>query len=276
VVGGHFFRAFGGKGANQAVASARAGAETAFISKVGDDSFGTEMMSNFEKDRICIEGVGICKNAASGVALILVDEKGENLISVAPEANGLLTPDDINANAHLISEADVILLQLEIPLETVYTAIEIAKEAGVRIILNPAPMPKQGFSEKHLEMVDYCIPNSIELSMLSNSKTDSEESIQKAAVSIRDKGVGTVVVTLGSSGVFYIDDSGEGTVPAKEATPVDTVGAGDCFSGCFACALSEGSELKKAVEFAVGGAALSVTKMGAQPSMPMRTDIMNI
>ena len=276
VLGGDFFQAFGGKGANQAVAAARAGAHTAFIGKVGKDSFGDQMKHNLKADGIDISGLAADPDLPSGAALIMVNEEGENIISVAPGANSRLLPDDIEKNSALIQKADIILLQLEIPLETVYRAIDIAAEGGTKVILNPAPAPNETFSPDHLRSVSCCIPNKGELEILTGAAISSEKDLEKAVSDLSSRGVDTVLVTLGSEGVFYFDKGSFGTVPSKKVVPVDTVGAGDCFSGCFAAALSDNIDLVQAVEFAVAGAAVSVTRMGAQPSLPARDEIENM
>ncbi|MFH1706418.1 MAG: ribokinase [Planctomycetota bacterium] len=274
VLGGEFFQAFGGKGANQAVAAARAGATVRFIGSVGDDDFGRAMRANLTGDRIDITGLKTVPGAPSGVALILVDGRGENMIAVAPGANSCLTPADIDAARPLITGAAIVLLQLEIPLATVYRAIAVAHAAGVPVALNTAPAPQGGLDRAALTQVAYCMPNRRELVGLTGLAEDRP--VDAAAARLRAMGPATVIVTLGAQGVYYTGPAGEGRVAARKVTPVDTVGAGDCFAGCCAAALAEGCPLAEAIAFATAAAALSVQVRGAQPSMPHREAILAV
>lgn len=276
VTGGEFYRAFGGKGANQAVAAARAGAEARFIGCVGDDSFGTQMLENLDRDGISTEGVSVCREAASGVALIMVDEQGENIISVAPGANRYLTPEHIDRYSGLIEQSDALLLQLEIPLETVYAGIEKAAQADVSVILNPAPVPEKPLDRTYFGMVSCLLPNRGELGTITGLTVDTSETVERAAGSLLETGAGAVVVTMGSEGVCFRSGTQNGTVAARAVKSVDTVGAGDCFAGCFAAAMAQGHSLDQAAAFGNAGAALSVTTRGAQPSMPVLSAIQDM
>jgi ribokinase len=184
---------------------------------------------------------------------------------VASGANRLLRPDDIRKHKHCIGESDTVLIQLEIPIETAYTGIEIASEADVPVILNPAPVPPEPLEDKYLGMVSYILPNRGELELITGG---AEKEVEHAVDTLMGKGIGSVVVTMGNEGCYFRTGDLSGYVPAIEVESVDTVGAGDCFAGCFAAGLSDGMDIEKAVRFGTAGAALSVTKRGAQPSMP--------
>ncbi|MFC1479395.1 ribokinase [Planctomycetota bacterium] len=276
VTNGDFFRAFGGKGANQAVAAARAGSQVHFIGSVGDDSFGKQMIENLKQDGITVDGVSVCSGNASGVALIMIDEKGENIISVAPGANRLLSPDSVCEHRHLIEESDAVLIQLEIPLDTVYAGIEVASEAKIPVILNPAPVPPEPIDSSCLSLISYLLPNRGELGMITGLNIGSREMIENAVNELMNKGVGSVIVTMGKEGVYYKAEENSGSINAVEVDSLDTVGAGDCFAGCLATALANAKSLEEAISFGNAGAALSVTRRGAQPSMPYLNEIENI
>jgi ribokinase len=271
VLGGKLERAGGGKGANQAVAAARAGGQVAFVARVGDDDFGHSTLGNLKQEGICADFVTIDPEAASGVALIMVEKSGENLIAVAPGANARLTPADVHAAREAIAEADVLLVQLEIPLETVAAAVHAAREAGTRVMLNPAPAPPEGLADEVLRGIDYLTPNTGEAARLLDAPPDL--SAGELAEGLVAAGVGAVALTLGASGVCVHDGSTHAVIAAPKVEPVDTVGAGDCFAGALAVALAEGMPLRRAAHFAVCAAALSVERVGAQPSMPRRAEI---
>ncbi|MDR3627589.1 MAG: ribokinase [Ignavibacteriaceae bacterium] len=271
IVGGVFTTAAGGKGANQAVAAVRAGGDVTFICRIGSDMFGDTSFKGFINDRLDISGIIRDEKEPSGVALIFVDEKGENSIAVAPGANGKLSPDDIYKMKDIIVTADILLMQLEIPLETVEAAAKIAAENNVRIILNPAPA--RHLSDSLLEKISIITPNETEAEILTGVAVNNEEDAEKAAKVLMQKGVETVIITLGSKGAFAFNKTFKEVIPSYKVKAVDTTAAGDVFNGALTVALSEGKNLKDAILFANAAAALSVTKLGAQPSAPYKSDI---
>jgi len=274
IVGGVFTTAAGGKGANQAVGAVRAGGDVAFICRIGADMFGDTSLSGFINDGLDISGVIKDNEKPSGVALIFVDEKGENSIAVAPGANGELKPDDIRNKSSIIAGADLLLMQLEIPMETVEAAAKVAADNNVRIILNPAPA--QPLSDSLLKKISIITPNETEAELLTGVPVNNEADAEKAAKILIQKGVETVIITLGSKGAFVFNNNFKELIPSYKVKAIDTTAAGDVFNGAFAVALSEGRELKDAVLFANAAAALSVTKLGAQSSAPYRRDIINM
>jgi ribokinase len=274
ILGGEFSMAAGGKGANQAVAAARAGGDVTLLARVGDDMFGRQAVDGFVADGICVDHVIHDAQAPSGVALIFVAADGENSIGVASGANAQLTPADVEAAADLIASADVLVVQLETPLETVDRATAIAAAHDVRVILNPAPA--QPLDDSLLSQVSVLTPNESEAELLTGIKVTSTDDAARAAGALRDKGIGTVIVTLGKQGALVSSDEFTGMVPAFQVDAVDTTAAGDVFNGALAVALAEGRPLDQAVPFAAAAAALSVTKLGAQPSAPSRQAIENL
>jgi ribokinase len=258
IIGGDFMMFDGGKGANQAVAAARAGAKVAFITAVGTDPFGDKALSNFAALDIDSRYVKRCSDAPSGVALILVDDKGENTISVAPGANMALLPSDIEKAEDLFRNSSHVLLQLEIPYETVDCAARFAKKLGCQVILNPAPSPG-GYLADILSNTDILIPNEIEW--------------QQIRETLGSHKMAAIITTLGSRGIRVCDKEGTRELPACKVTSVDTVGAGDCFCGLLTAGLAEGMSLDDAARFAMRGAAISVTRVGAQASYPTRGEI---
>lgn len=271
ILGGQFSMAAGGKGANQAVAAARAGGSVTFIARVGDDVFGEQAVKGFVQDGINVDHVIKDAQSPSGVALIFVAEDGENSIGVASGANGRLSPADVQGAAAAIGQADVLVMQLETPIETVEAAAQMASAQGVSVILNPAPA--QPLSDSLLAHVSVLTPNETEAELLTGIKVDSEATAGQAAQALRDKGVGMVIVTLGARGVFVSSADFVGAVPGFKVKAVDTTAAGDVFNGALAVALAEARPLSDAIRFANAAAALSVTKLGAQPSAPRRADI---
>jgi ribokinase len=264
---GSSFQTFpGGKGANQAVAAARLGGAVRMIGRVGTDSFGDSLLATLQKDRIDTSFVRRSADTASGVALITVNEQGQNTIVVVPGANGKLSPQDIRDSREAFVGASVVLLQLEIPIETVKTAAEIAREEGAGVILNPAPA--QQLSSNLLSKVDFLIPNESELGLLTGM-----QAVSIAADSLRSIGTRRLVVTLGSQGVLVIDEDGHHKLDAHTVPVVDTTAAGDAFVGAFAVALTEHRSTREAAVWGNAAGALAVTAAGAQPSLPDRPQL---
>ena len=271
ILGGRFSMAPGGKGANQAVAAARAGGDVTFLARVGDDMFGRQAIQGFRQDGIDVQHVIEDDEAPSGVALIFVAADGENSIGVASGANARLAPADVERASPLIAEADVLVMQLETPLDTIEAAATIAAQNGVTVILNPAPA--QPLSENVLQNVSILTPNESEAELLTGVAVADEQSAAEASTVLHAKGVATVIVTLGARGAYVSSGPHSGSVPAFEVSPIDTTAAGDVFNGALAVALSEALSLPEATRFASAAAALSVTILGAQPSAPVRRDI---
>ena len=271
ISGGKFLMNPGGKGANQAVAVARLSAEKGactFIAKVGDDLFGRETAARMKKDGIKSRLI-VDKDEPSGTALILVDSKGQNVISVALGANGTLSPKDVEQYAKDIKGASALLMQLETPIDTVVWAAKTAHEAGVPVILNPAPaqkLPKELYA-----LLDWITPNETEAELLTGVKVTDAESAAKAAEVLKKRGVGHVVITMGKKGAFC-GDCGK-IFPVRKVKTVDCVAAGDTFNGAFVVALVEGKSCKDAIRFAQEASTIAVTRPGAQSSVPFRSEI---
>ena len=271
VIGGDFVVAAGGKGANQAVAAARLGADVTFVARVGKDVFGDQSVENLKREGIRTDYIVRDGDAPSGVALIFVDERGENSIVVAPGSNARLTAADVERAAERIRAADAVVMQLEIPIQAVAKAAEIAHTAGARVILNPAPardVPKQVLAN-----VDVLIPNESEAARLAGVHDSNIHDAESLGRKLLDMGVRSVVITLGSKGGLLIDGSGVETFSAPRVQAVDTTAAGDAFTGALACVLAEGNPARDAVRFAAQAAAISVTRMGAQPSLATRNEV---
>ena len=269
VLGGRFRLAPGGKGANQAVAAARAGGAVTFITALGDDAFGAESQARFVREGIDTRYLVIRADVPSGVALIMVDAHGENLIAVASGANAQLSPAELTAARPAFHGAPMTLLQLEIPLESVAWAVAEAKARGGTVLLNPAPMPPAGLPDDILRHVDLITPNEGELRALAPDTA----SLEAAAAQVLARGPRVVIVTRGKHGAIAFSADGAIPFPAFTVKTVDTVGAGDCFSASLAVALAEGQPLPTALRFATAAAALCTTRPGAQDSMPVREDI---
>lgn len=268
ILGGEFKMGPGGKGANQAVAAARLGGDVTFICKVGRDMFGDESVKGYRKDGINTEYT-LYSDKPSGVALILVDEEGENVISVAPGANGDITLEDIETIRPVIEAADYVVFQLEIPLEVVVKASGIAHAAGAYVILNPAPAPAAPLPEELIRNISLITPNQTELALLTGVKGDVEGGIRKLA----GMGVRDIVVTLGRKGSLVVTDKGSELIPALDVLAVDATAAGDTFCGGLCVGLSEGMSLADAARFATKASSITVQKMGAQDSIPYLRDI---
>lgn len=271
LLGGEFSTAPGGKGANQAVAAARAGGRVAFVARLGRDTLGDAALEGFRKEGMELAHVVRDGAHPSGVALIFVGSDGENSIGVAGGANYELSPADIGAAGRLISRADVLLLQLETPLKTVQAAARVARKAGVKVILNPAPA--RPLPDALLRNVSLLTPNETEASLLSGTRVSGAASAAKAARILMRRGVPTVIVTLGAKGALVANGDGARLIPGFRVKARDTTAAGDVFNGALAVRLAEGCPLLDAVRFAQAAAAISVTRNGAQPSIPTRKEI---
>jgi ribokinase len=271
ILGGTFLMNPGGKGANQAVAAARLGGDVTFITKRGNDMFGNQAVGLFMREGIETQYVVKDKVLPSGVALITVDIKGENSIVVAPGANGNLSPEDIPEVLFDRERFDILLLQLEIPLDTVEYAATKATERGIKVILNPAPA--QPLSNGLLKNTWLITPNEVEAEALSGLIINDLTSADKAAGFLLDKGLNHVIITLGEKGAYVKSKDFSGLIPGIRVNAIDTTAAGDVFNGALAVALADGLILKESVEFANRAAALSVTRLGAQASAPYRNEI---
>jgi ribokinase len=266
VIGGEFVMAAGGKGANQAVAAARLGARVTFVACLGQDVFGDQALAGYRKEGIDTSWIVRDPEAASGVALIFVDARGENSIAVASGANARLAVADVERAEQAIQNAAVLLVQLEVPLDVVRRAIEIAHQAGVQVILNPAPACE--IDPSLLALVSIATPNEHEIRVVVG-QPDREKAIQQLLVA----GTETVLVTLGARGVLWVDREGTRMVSAFPVEAVDTTAAGDAFNGGLAYALGRGMDMAQAVRYANAVAALSVTRIGAQPSLPTQQEV---
>lgn len=271
LIGSDFMINAGGKGANQAVAAARMGGDVCFVACVGDDGFGAEAVRHYADEGIDTTYIVRRSGVASGVALIAVDDAAENSIVVAPGANALLSPADIDAVESEIAAADYLLVQLEIPMETVARATELAVRYGVRVILNPAPAAP--IADEVLARLDLITPNRSETELLTGLKVENVGDAVAAAAWFRGRGVRRVAVTMGSAGALVADERGEEFVPAYRVEAVDTTAAGDVFNGALAVALSEGRELGAAARFAAAASSIACTRIGAQRSIPQRREV---
>jgi ribokinase len=271
LMGASFATIPGGKGANQAVAAARLGARTAMLGCTGDDAFGAELRAVLERDGIDIAAVRTVKGASSGVALIVVDEAGRNGIVVVPGANARLAPEDVDGHEALLAGARIVALQLETPLATVEHAAARARALGKVVVLNPAPA--QPLSDGLLASADYLVPNEVEAGMLAGLAVDSPARAAEAGRRLRARGARCVLVTLGARGVVVVSSEGAEHFPAPRVEAVDSTAAGDTFIGGLCAALVAGRPLRDAVGFAQAAAALSVTRRGAQPSIPRANEV---
>lgn len=267
VLGGTFFMNAGGKGANQAVAAARLGGDVVFVGRVGDDIFGKQTIEGLQKEKIDTRFVSEDKETPSGTALITVNAEGENCIVVAPGANGKLTA------AHLpdLREAEIILMQLEIPMETIETAAASAKAFQKRVIINPAPA--QPLSDALLKGLFLITPNETEADQLTGVSVNDKLTARKAAEVLLRKGVQHVIITMGKQGAYYKSEDKEMMIDAPVVEVLDTTAAGDTFSGAIAVALTEGKSWEAAIRFAIRAASISVTRLGAQASVPYRNEV---
>lgn len=277
ILGGRFFMNPGGKGANQAVAARRLGGMVSFVGKIGDDIFGKQAMQLLEDEGINVDFVATDPQNPSGVALITVDANAENSIVVAPGSNGTLCAADFDRALSILDESDIVLLQLEIPISTVNYIAEVASGKGKKILLNPAPADQ--LSDDLLKNIYAITPNESEAELLTGIRATDLESAKMAAFVLKNKGIKVVIITMGAAGAFVLSDEYSGMVSAPKVEATDTTAAGDTFNGALAVALSEDMDLKQAVDFACKAASVSVTRIGAQSSIPYRkeiTDITNI
>lgn len=266
ILGGDFIMVPGGKGANQAVAAAKLGARVFFIAKLGEDIFGSQSLDNFKREGVNTKYVLQTKDAPSGVALIMVDNDGNNLIVVAPGANHKLSPEDVKEAESDIASSGALVAQLEVQIETIEFAAGLANKSNVPFILDPAPAQK--LSPQLLKMVDVLTPNETEAQILTGVEVKDRQSAGAAAKKLLDCGVKTVILTMGVNGYLTVSKEGEEFVPARKVKAADSTAAGDAFTGSLAVGLARGQTLSEAALFANDVAAVSVTKMGAQPSMP--------
>jgi len=272
ILGGEFARAAGGKGANQAVAAARAGGAVTLIARLGRDAYGDEALAGFVAAGIDVERVVRDRRHPSGVALILVGRGGENSIAVASGANDHLAPADVRAAQAAFRRARAVLLQLETPLATVAASAALARAAGTPVVLNPAPA--RPLPARLLRLVYLLTPNEHEAEQLTGVAVKDEAAAARAAGDLLARGVQNVIITLGARGALVADAAGRRLIPGLKVKAVDTTGAGDVFNGAVAVALAEGRPLLDAARFANAAAAISVTRRGAQPSAPTRREIL--
>lgn len=271
ILGGPFSTGPGGKGANQAVAAVRLGAEVAMVVKLGLDVFGDQAAANLEKEGVSQEYILRTGETHTGAAIIIVDESGENLIVVAGGANNLVSVVDVEQARAAIAGSDVLLVQLEIPLDAVERALRIGKEAGVMTVLNPAPGQK--LSPDVLKLVDVLTPNETEAQIITGLAVETIDQANAAAGWLLSHGVGAAVITLGSKGALVVTPQGAQHVQGRAVKVVDTTGAGDAFSGALAVALAEGKPLVEAAAFANAAAAIQVTRPGTAPAMAYRNEV---
>jgi len=271
VLGNKFVMSPGGKGANQAVAAARLGGKVSFLGKLGEDLFGQQAIANLQREGISTDYLLVDPNHASGVALITVDKQGENMIVVASGANMALTEAEILQSQEAIAQAKLILLQLEIPLDTVELAVKIASELGKIIILNPAPACP--LTDSLLSQVTILTPNQTEAKILTGIEVDSPATAGLAAQQLYKRGVANVIITLGKEGAYLFNEQVAQLIPSYTVEAIDTTAAGDTLNGALAVALSEGQGIVDGVKFANLAAALSVTRLGAQSSLPTRQEV---
>jgi ribokinase len=266
-----FLQAFGGKGANQAVAAARAGGNVTFVSSVGDDDFGTSMVRNYQKDNINTEYVFTAEGIATGSALIMVGGDGDNYITVAPGANYQLKSNHIEGITDVMQNSDIIVLQYEILTETLEYILKKAGKLGIPTMLNFAPA--KNIDQSCLNNVSILVVNETETQYLTGIPAVSPDNAPEAAKKLHLKGIETIIITLGINGSYILSKEYSGNVPAYKVNAVDSTAAGDVYCGCLATALMEGMPLKESVRFSSAAAALCVTKLGAQPSAPTRQEI---
>jgi len=275
ILGDRFLTFPGGKGANQAVAAARLGADVTMIGCVGNDTYGEQLISTLKAENINTEGISVLPDIATGVAMISVAEDGQNSIAVASGANFQLTPDIVRKAMSNNQSFDLLIMPLEVPLETVLASAELAKKVGAKVILNPAPA--QALSESLKKSVDILVPNEIELAQITSIKAGNLEDLNQAAKKLLNQGISSVVITLGDKGSLVISKSDEGEesqlVPPFQVKAVDTTAAGDAFVAALSVGIGDGMSITDAARFANAAGALAATKPGAQPSLPLRSEV---
>jgi len=271
VTDAEFFQVYGGKGANQAVAAARAGGKVAFVNCVGEDAYTPQMVQNYKNDGIDTTWVFQEKGVASGHALIMIGGAGMNYLSVAPGANYRLTPEKIDLAMPIISEAAMIVMQYEITEAAIKHVVDIANRLGIPVMFNLAPA--RAFDPEYISKMDILVLNEVEAGFLADMPVNNEAEAENAARVLVNRGVKKVIITLGSKGAFVMTKDEKVQVPAYKVEAVDTTAAGDTFCGALAVALVEGKSLRESLQFASAAAAISVTRIGAQPSAPTRKEI---
>ncbi len=272
VLGGQFHMVNGGKGANQAIASARAGGDVVFLTCLGKDTFGKNALEILDKEGIDTSYIKFVENTTSGVALINVSDSGENSITVAPGANSHLMPEDIENLSEVIKSADMVLLQLEIPVETVYSTIRITSGHNIPVILNPAPA--RYLDPEVLKLVTIITPNEQEAAKI--AFMDGEEVGNAELINaLKGLGLNTIIITLGENGVLFSNNGQLGIQDGNKVSVVDTTAAGDTFNGFLAVSLARGESLKEAVRLANNAASISVTRLGASTSIPFLKEVVS-
>ena len=271
LVGNTFGMFLGGKGANQAIAASRAGSKVTMVGRLGNDFFGKQFLEKFSREGINTDFVAQDDENGTGVAMPLIDASGDNSIVIIPQANMALTVENINQAQSTIADADVLVMQCEVPMDANQRAAEIAKQNDTLVMLNPAPA--QLIPDQILKLVDIIIPNEIETETLTGLPTKTENEVLVAGRNLLSKGVETVILTLGDRGSLLLNEDGEKLIPAFDVSVVDTTAAGDSFCGVLAASLANGISINLSVEIANAAGALAVTKLGAEPSLPQRDAI---
>ncbi len=271
LIGKNYMQIPGGKGANQADAISKLGSKVKMIGLVGDDGFGSDLIRSMANDGVDVGHIKKLKNTTTGIAVIMVNDEGDNSIVVIPGANFELTPGHIDDSIEAIEGSDIVVTQLETPVDTVRYALKKAKELGKYTILNPAPAAK--LDDELISYIDLLTPNETELEVLSGIKIKTESDILAGARVLMDKGVKELIVTMGDKGSLYVNDKENNVYSAHKVDPIDTTAAGDSFTGGIAVALSEGKSMEEAIKFATKVGALTVTKQGAQSSLPTRGEV---
>jgi ribokinase len=271
IIGESFHLGFGGKGANQAVMASMLGAKVGMVTKVGDDVFGKMTIENYKRLGIACDFIFTTREMSSGVAPILVESSGKNMIVVIPGANLLLNSDEVKSASHWIKQAKIIISQLEISDEPIIEAFQLANSSGVTTILNPAPARK--LPKELISLTNILVPNETEAELLTGIEVSGKNGAEEAANRLLSQGVGHVILTLGEDGAYLFDHENNKHFPALKVDAVDSTGAGDAFIGCLAFHLAQGNDLISSIQFANIGAALSVTKVGTQISFPSLAEI---
>lgn len=274
IIGHNFITNQGGKGANQAVAVSRLGGKTAFIARLGNDDFGAKSLRLLTEEGIDTSCIHLTDGVSTGVAIIPVDDKGENSIIVSSGANALLSSTDIEAAKPLFQNASILLMQLETPVPTLISAARLAKSYGAKVVLNPAPYPKEPLPSELLELVDIITPNETEAAGMSGIKVVDEDTAFEAISAIQRQGVGMVIITAGASGAYTIIKGQIIRIPSTKVEAIDTTAAGDTFCGALCVALSKGADTVEAIRFANKAASISVTRIGAWMSIPYEKEIL--